>query len=162
MSSKYAILSIYRVTSNFTFHQNVDVYNIVFDCDWLAISLFLWVYDRKTSWQNSKDLMGERRCGWKTHIAKKERLIIWCLAERHNTELRKGITLPSKKWMHHLLKDILPNSIFDERRQLRFNTWNKNNTETYNLVRIEKLCSSAKSERHGEYNIVKWWKTILL
>ena len=118
MSSKYAILSIYRVTSNFTFHQNVDVYNIVFDCDWLAISLFLWVYDRKTSWQNSKDLMGERRCGWKTHIAKKERLIIWCLAERHNTELRKGITLPSKKWMHHLLKDILPNSIFDERRQL--------------------------------------------
>ena len=94
MSSKYAI---YRVTSNFTFHQNVDVYNIVFDCDWLAISLFLWVYDRKTSWQNSKDLMGERRCGWKTHIAKKERLIIWCLAERHNIELRKGITLPSKK-----------------------------------------------------------------
>ena len=92
MSSKYAILSIYRVTSNFTFHQNVDVYNIVFDCDWLAISLFLWVYDRKTSWQNSKDLMGERRCGWKTHIAKKERLIIWCLDERHNTELRKGIT----------------------------------------------------------------------
>ena len=73
MSSKYVILSIYRVTSNFTFHQNVDVYNIVFDCDWLAISLFLWVYDRKTSWQNSKDLMGERRCGWKTHITKKRK-----------------------------------------------------------------------------------------
>lgn len=90
MSSKYVI---YRVTSNFTFHQNMDVYDIVF---WLRlgsnISLVLWIYDGKTSWQNSKDLMGERRCGWKTHITKKERLIIWCLDERHNTELRKGIT----------------------------------------------------------------------
>lgn len=34
MSSKYVILSIYRVTSNFTFHQNMDVYNIVF---WLRL-----------------------------------------------------------------------------------------------------------------------------
>ena len=107
-------------------------------------------------------LDGRKTLWLKDTHCKKERLIIWCLAERHNIEFRKGITLPSKKWMHHLLKDILPNSIFDERRQLRFNTWNKNNTETYNLVRIEKLCSSAKSERHGEYNIVKWWKTILL
>lgn len=66
---------------------------LYFDWDWVAIFLFLWVYNvRKTSWQNSKDLMGERRCGWKTHITKKERLIIWCLDERHNTELRKGIT----------------------------------------------------------------------
>ena len=44
MSSKYIILSIcllYRVTSNFTFHQNMDVYDIVF---WLRLDSNFFIF----------------------------------------------------------------------------------------------------------------------
>ena len=86
MSSKYIILSIYRVTSNFTFHQNMDVYNIVF---WLRLGSNFYIF--VSVWYKDIVAKFERLDGRKT---------LW-LKDTHckKKDLLYGV------W----LKDIIPN-----------------------------------------------------